>query len=77
MPGEPKKLLSLNARTMGEFSLVEFKNSIIFKVNASQSNLFRLKNRIVRTSVADIRSDPGVAEPVVVAENLVLLIGKA
>src|SRR5262249_30485573 len=39
----------------------------------SQSRTFKLRNKIVRTSI----SDPGIAEPVVVAENQLVLLGKA
>ncbi len=57
----------------GTVDFEEFKptNSIDLKV--SRSRTFKLRNKVVRTSI----SDPGVAEPVIVAENQMVLLGKA
>src|SRR6185437_17541 len=57
----------------GTVDLEEFKptNSIDLKV--SQSRTFKLRNKVIRTSI----SDPSIAEPVVVAENQLVLLGKA
>jgi Flp pilus assembly secretin CpaC len=57
----------------GTVDLEEFKptNSIDLKV--SQSRTFKLRNKVIRTSI----SDPSIAEPVVVAENQMVLLGKA
>src|SRR5580658_8427582 len=46
-----------------EMDLYEFKKTLTFEVNASQSKLFKIQNKIVRTSIAD----PSIAEPVVLA----------
>ncbi|MFX8696466.1 pilus assembly protein N-terminal domain-containing protein, partial [Acinetobacter baumannii] len=46
-------------------------NTIELKV--SQSRTFKLRNKIIRTSI----SDPAIGEPVVVAENQMVLLGKA
>ncbi len=56
----------------GAIDMEEFKVSNIIELKVGQSRSFRLKNRIVRTSI----SQPGVAEPVVVAENQLVLLGK-
>jgi Flp pilus assembly secretin CpaC len=50
----------------------EFKSTNSINLKVSQSRTFKSKNKIVRTSI----SDPGVAEPVVVAENQLVLLGK-
>lgn len=57
----------------GTVDFEEFKptNSIDLKV--SRSRTFKLRNKVVRTSI----SDPGVAEPVIVAENQMVLLGKS
>jgi Flp pilus assembly secretin CpaC len=57
----------------GTLELEEYKKIQPIEVNASQSKLFLIKNKIVRTSIAD----PGIAEPVVLAENVLVLLGKA
>lgn len=56
----------------GTVDLEEFKATNVLDLKTSQSRTFRLKNKIVRTSI----SDPGIAEPVVVSENQILLLGK-
>jgi Flp pilus assembly secretin CpaC len=56
----------------GTVDLEEFKTSNVIDLKVSQSRTFKLKNKIVRTSI----SDPGIAEPVVVAENQIVLLGK-
>jgi Flp pilus assembly secretin CpaC len=57
---------------VGVLELEEYRKTQPIEVNASQSKLFLIKNRIVRTSVAD----PGIAEPVVLGENILVLLGK-
>ncbi|MBX9693123.1 MAG: pilus assembly protein N-terminal domain-containing protein, partial [Cyanobacteria bacterium] len=57
----------------GTVDLEEFKSTNVIDLNVSRSRTFKLRNKIVRTSI----SDPGIAEPVVVAENQIVLLGKA
>ncbi|MBY0360006.1 MAG: pilus assembly protein N-terminal domain-containing protein [Candidatus Obscuribacterales bacterium] len=57
----------------GTVDLEEFKPSNTIDLKVSQSRTFKLRNKIIRTSI----SDPAVAEPVVVAENQMVLLGKA
>ncbi len=57
----------------GTLDFEEYKVTNVIDLKVSQSRTFKLKNKIVRTSI----SDPGVAEPVVVAENQLVLLGKA
>ncbi len=57
----------------GTLDFEEYKTTNIIDLKVSQSRTFKLKNKIVRTSI----SDPGVAEPVVVAENQLVLLGKS
>jgi Flp pilus assembly secretin CpaC len=57
----------------GTVDLEEFKSTNVIDLKVSQSRTFKLKNKIVRTSI----SDPTIAEPVVVAENQIVLLGKA
>jgi Flp pilus assembly secretin CpaC len=56
----------------GTVDLEEFKTTNVLDLKVSQSRTFKLKNKIVRTSI----SDPAVAEPVVVSENQIVLLGK-
>lgn len=67
----PEKAKPLQAA--GQLELEEYKKTKTIEINASQSKLFLIKNKIVRTSVAD----PGIAEPVVVGESTLILLGKA
>ena len=55
----------------GTVDLEEFKTTNVIDLKVAQSRTFKLKNKIVRTSI----SDPG-AEPVVVSENQLVLLGK-
>ncbi|MBZ0186527.1 MAG: pilus assembly protein N-terminal domain-containing protein, partial [Candidatus Obscuribacterales bacterium] len=57
----------------GTVDLEEFKTVNVLDLKVSQSRTFKLRNKIVRTSI----SDPGIAEPVVVAENQIVMLGKA
>ncbi|MBK9618520.1 MAG: pilus assembly protein N-terminal domain-containing protein [Candidatus Obscuribacter sp.] len=57
----------------GTLDFEEYKVTNILDLKVSQSRTFKLKNKIVRTSI----SDPGIAEPVVVSENQLVLLGKA
>jgi Flp pilus assembly secretin CpaC len=57
----------------GAVDLEEFKPSNVLDLKVSQSRTFKLKNKILRTSI----SDPSIAEPIVVAENQIVLLGKA
>lgn len=56
----------------GNIDMEEFKVSNVVELKVGQSRSFRLKNRVVRTSI----SQPGIVEPVVVAENQLVLLGK-
>jgi Flp pilus assembly secretin CpaC len=56
----------------GTIDLEEFKSMNIIDLKVAQSRTFKLKNKIVRTSI----SDPSIAEPVVVSENQLVLLGK-
>jgi len=56
----------------GTVDLEEFKTTNVIELKTSQSRTFKLKNKIVRTSI----SDPAIAEPVVVSENQIVLLGK-
>jgi hypothetical protein len=56
----------------GTVDLEEFKRTNIIDLKTAQSRTFKLKNKIVRTSI----SDPSIAEPVVVSENQLVLLGK-
>jgi Flp pilus assembly secretin CpaC len=56
----------------GTVDLEEFKRTNVIDLKVAQSRTFRLKNKIVRTSI----SDPSIAEPVVVSENQLVLLGK-
>jgi Flp pilus assembly secretin CpaC len=57
----------------GTVDLEEFKPSNTIELKVSQSRTFKLRNKIIRTSI----SDPAIAEPVVVSENQMVLLGKA
>lgn len=57
----------------GTVDLEEFKPSNTIDLKVAQSRTFKLRNKIIRTSI----SDPSIAEPVVVAENQMVLLGKA
>jgi Flp pilus assembly secretin CpaC len=57
----------------GTVDLEEFKSTNVIDLKVSQSRTFKLKNKIVRTSI----SDPSIAEPVVVTENQIVLLGKS
>jgi Flp pilus assembly secretin CpaC len=57
----------------GNFSLQEYKVSLVIDLGVLQARLFKIKNRIIRTSI----SDPRIAEPVVISANEILLLGKA
>jgi len=57
----------------GTVDLEEFKSTNVVDLKVSRSRTFKLRNKVVRTSI----SDPGVAEPVIVAENQMVLLGKA
>lgn len=57
----------------GAVDLEEFKPSNVIDLKISQSRTFKLKNKILRTSI----SDPSIAEPIVVAENQLVMLGKA
>jgi len=57
----------------GTVDLEEFKTTNVIDVKVSRSRTFKLRNKIVRTSI----SDPGIVEPVVVSENQMVLLGKS
>ena len=55
----------------GVVDLEELKTSNVIELKVSQSRTFKLKNKIVRVSI----SDPGIAEPILIAENQLVLLG--
>ncbi|MBX9668763.1 MAG: pilus assembly protein N-terminal domain-containing protein [Candidatus Obscuribacterales bacterium] len=57
----------------GTVDFEEFKPTNVIDLKVSRSRTFKLRNKVVRTSI----SDPGVAEPVIVAENQMVLLGKS
>jgi Flp pilus assembly secretin CpaC len=57
----------------GTVDFEEFKPTNAIDLKVSRSRTFKLRNKVVRTSI----SDPGVAEPVIVAENQMVLLGKS
>lgn len=57
----------------GTVEFEEFKTTSAIDLKVSQSRTFKFKNKVVRTSI----SDPGIAEPVVVSENQMVLLGKS
>lgn len=57
----------------GTVDLEEYKATNVIDVKVSRSRTFKLRNKIVRTSI----SDPGIVEPVVVSENQMVLLGKS
>ena len=57
----------------GTVDLEEYKSTNVIDVKVSRSRTFKLRNKIVRTSI----SDPGIVEPVVIAENQMVLLGKS
>ncbi|HEY9678930.1 MAG TPA: pilus assembly protein N-terminal domain-containing protein [Drouetiella sp.] len=56
----------------GTVDLEEFKTSNTIDLKVSQSRIFKVRHKIIRTSI----SDPTIAEPVVLSENQLLLLGK-
>lgn len=56
----------------GVLDMQEFKSTNVIDLKVSQSRSFKSKNKIVRASI----SDPSIAEPVIVAENQIVLLGK-
>ncbi|MCA0313574.1 MAG: pilus assembly protein N-terminal domain-containing protein [Candidatus Melainabacteria bacterium] len=57
----------------GVVEFEEFKTTSAIDLKVSQSRTFKFKNKVVRTSI----SDPSIAEPVVVSENQMVLLGKS
>lgn len=57
----------------GTVDLEEFKTTNAIDVKVSRSRTFKLRNKVVRTSI----SDPGIVEPVIVSENQMVLLGKS
>ncbi len=55
----------------GTVDLEELKTSNVIELKVSQSRTFKLKNKIVGVSI----SDPSIAEPILVAENQIVLLG--
>ncbi|CAN5496088.1 hypothetical protein BH11CYA1_BH11CYA1_13180 [soil metagenome] len=68
----PASAAETASTTKDSLELKEYKKSKTIEINASQSKLFRIKDKIVRTSVGDV----GIAEPVVVSENRIIVLGK-
>ncbi len=57
----------------GAVELQEFKTANVIDLKISQSRTFKLGHKIVRSSI----SDPAVAEPIVISENQLILLGKS
>lgn len=57
----------------GTIDLEEIKVTNIVDLLVSRSRTFKLNNKVVRTSI----SDPGIAEPVVITGNEIILLGKS
>lgn len=57
----------------GTVDLEEYKPTNVIDVKVSRSRTFKLRNKVVRTSI----SEPGIVEPVVVSENQLVLLGKS
>ncbi len=57
----------------GTVDLEELKTSNVIELKISQSRTFKLKNKIVRVSI----SDPSIAEPILVTENQLVILGHA
>lgn len=57
----------------GAVEMEEFKSTNVIDLKVSQSRTFKLRNKVVRTSI----SDPGIAEPVIISENQMVLLGKS
>lgn len=70
--GGPVPVTPIPPVVSGTLEMEEFKSTNVIDLKVSQSRTFKTKNKIVRTSI----SDPAVAEPVVVAENQIVLLGK-
>jgi Flp pilus assembly secretin CpaC len=70
--GGPVQSTPIPPVVTGTVDLEEFKTTNVIDLKVSQSRTFKLKNKIVRTSI----SDPAIAEPVVVSENQIVLLGK-
>jgi len=56
----------------GTIDVEELKAANIIELKVAQSRIFKSKNKIVRTSI----SDPSIAEPLVMSENQIVLLGK-
>jgi Flp pilus assembly secretin CpaC len=72
MQAGPTVAMPIPPVVTGTIDLEEFKSMNVIDLKVAQSRTFKLKNKIVRTSI----SDPSVAEPVVVSENQLVLLGK-
>lgn len=57
----------------GTVDLEELKVVNVINLSVSHSRTFRLKNKLIRMSI----SDPGIAEPVMVSEKDMVLLGKS
>lgn len=60
-------------KSKGTLQLEEFKSGTLIQLAPSESRLFQIKNRIIRTQI----SDPGIAEPVVFCEDQFAILGKS
>ncbi|MBX9695505.1 MAG: pilus assembly protein N-terminal domain-containing protein, partial [Cyanobacteria bacterium] len=72
-PGQDFVASPIPPAMTGTLDLEEIRTDNSLELGVARSRTFKLKNKIVRTSIGD----PGVAEPIVVAENQVVLLGKA
>jgi Flp pilus assembly secretin CpaC len=71
--GQPVSVTPIPPVVSGTLDMEEFKSTNVIDLKVSQSRTFKTKNKIVRTSI----SEPSIAEPVVVAENQIVLLGKS
>jgi len=70
---KPETQGTVELKSVPFVGLEEYKTSMIMNLKQSQSRMVRIKNRIIRTSI----SDPSIAEPVVVSECEIVILGKA
>jgi Flp pilus assembly secretin CpaC len=66
-------LVTIGSSLASGAPLREFKNTVVLDLRVSQSRLFNTQPDIVRTCI----SDPAVAEPIVIARDQVVLLGRA
>ncbi|MDR3615969.1 MAG: pilus assembly protein N-terminal domain-containing protein [Candidatus Obscuribacterales bacterium] len=67
-----QKYKSANINLADRLKLEEYKLNLLVELVSSESRVFRIKNRIIRTSIGD----PRISEPVLVSENQLVVLGK-